>query len=401
MLLLGCFRDSNRRTIRQNARQDGVRIASDLRFLLLCIHRDAMSSGVTSSLDALQRSVSRVPRRSAGVPVVAQYSEALRCRGNESLGHALLGRRTLKRKCVSCSGGVPMPGRISASAVLALLGVLALRTADASQPTDRPTRFSVAVSGHGPDVVLIPGLATPGDVWDVTVKQLASSHRVHVVQVAGFGGADGGINRADGDMLPALVAEMAQYLVGLERPAVIGHSLGGLIALEVAARTPDAVGRVLVVDALPFFALTMSPGATVEMAKQMATMIRNQLMAQTDTQYAASVPMTTARLAKSPTARATVTKWTAASDRTVVAKAMYEDVVTDARPRLPQIKAKTIVLYAFDSTMGVPQAAIDALYSGAYADLPGVDLKRIDGSYHFIMLDQPDAFSREVDAFLK
>ena len=294
-----------------------------------------------------------------------------------------------------------MPGRISVSAVLALLGVLALRTADASQTADRPTRFSVAVSGQGPDVVLIPGLATPGEVWDVTVKQLASSHRVHVVQVAGFGGVDAGINRADGDILPALVAEIARYIVGLERPAVIGHSLGGLIALEVAARNPDAVGRVLVVDALPFFALTVSPGATVEMAKQMATTIRDQLMAQTDTQYSASVPLTTARLAKSPTARANVTKWTAASDRTVVAKMMYDDIVTDARPRLPQIKAKTIVLYAFDPTMGVPQAAIDSLYSGAYADLAGVVLKRIDGSYHFIMLDQPEAFSREVDAFLK
>jgi len=294
-----------------------------------------------------------------------------------------------------------MPGRISAAAVLALLGVVALGAADASQIADRPTRFSVAVSGRGPDVVLIPGLATSGDVWDATVKQLASSHRVHVVQVAGFGGVDAGVNGADGDILPALVAEMAQYMAGLERPAVIGHSLGGLIALEVAARNPDAVARVLVVDALPFFALTVSPGATVEMAKQMATAIRSQLMAQTDAQYSASVPMTTARLAKSPTARADVAKWTAASDRTVVAKAMYDDIVTDARPRLPQIRAKTIVLYAFDSTMGVPQAAIDALYSGAYADLPGVALKRVDGSYHFIMLDQPDAFSREVDAFLK
>jgi pimeloyl-ACP methyl ester carboxylesterase len=91
----------------------------------------------------------------------------------------------------------------------------------------------------------------------------------------------------------------------------------------------------------------------------------------------------------------------AASDRTVVAKAMYEDIVTDVRPRLPQIKAKTTVLYAFDSTMGLPQAVIDSLYSRAYTGLPSVDLKRIDGSYHFIMLDQPDAFSREVAAFLK
>jgi pimeloyl-ACP methyl ester carboxylesterase len=291
--------------------------------------------------------------------------------------------------------------RIARSVFVALVSGLALGSADVFAAADPPTRFSVAVTGQGPNVILIPGLATSGEVWDATVKHLAPSHRVHVVQVAGFGGADAGVNRADGDVLPALVAELVQYAARLERPAIIGHSLGGLIAIEVAAQKPDAISRVLIVDALPFFALTMSPSATVDMANQMATMMRNQLMAQTDAQYSASAPMTAARLAKSPTARVNVTRWAAASDRTVVAKAMYEDIVTDARPRLPQIKAKTTVLYAFDSTMGLPQAVIDSLYSGAYTGLPGVDLKRIDGSYHFIMLDQPDAFSREVDAFLK
>ena len=289
--------------------------------------------------------------------------------------------------------------------VLRCLCVLALGFA-ATVPVqlrgaEPPTRFSVAVTGQGPNVILIPGLATSGAVWDATVKQLATSHRVHVVQIAGFGGADAGANGADSEMLPAIVTEVTRYAAELDRPAIIGHSLGGLIAIEVAAQKPDVFGRVLVVDALPFFALTISPAATVEMATPMATMMRNQLMTLTDAQYSASAPMTAARLAKSATGRASVAKWAADSDRTVVGKAMYEDTVTDARPQLPQIRAKTTVLYAFDSTMGLPQARIDSLYSMAYSGLAGVDLKRIDGSYHFIMLDQPDAFAREVDAFLK
>jgi pimeloyl-ACP methyl ester carboxylesterase len=41
------------------------------------------------------------------------------------------------------------------------------------------------------------------------------------------------------------------------------------------------------------------------------------------------------------------------------------------------------------------------MYSSAYRGLAGVDLKRVDESYHFIMLDQPDLFLREVDAFLR
>jgi pimeloyl-ACP methyl ester carboxylesterase len=294
-----------------------------------------------------------------------------------------------------------MSGVISRSVVIALVSGFAFGTADVAAAADPPTRFSVAVTGQGPDIVLIPGLASSGEVWDATVKHLALSHRVHVVQVAGFGGTDVGANRADGDLLPALVAELGQYAAGLGRPVIIGHSLGGLMALEVAAQKPDVIGRVMVVDALPFYALTISPVATIDMVQPMATMMRSQLLAQTDAQYAASAPMTAARLVKSATGRANVTRWAATSDRTVVGKAIYEDMVTDARPHLPQIQAKTTVLYAFDSTMGLPQAAVDSLYSTAYRGLAKVGLTRIDGSYHFIMLDQPEAFLREVDAFLK
>ncbi len=293
-----------------------------------------------------------------------------------------------------------MTGRIMVSSTLVVVGLLAVGGVDAAAAAD-PTRFSVSVTGDGPDVVLIPGLATPGEVWDATAKHLAPTHRVHVVRVAGFGSTDGEPNKADGDMLPALVAEIVQYVTGLKRPSLVGHSIGGLIALEVAAAKPDAISRLLVVDALPFYALLMNPGATVEQATKMATMMRNQVLAQTDAQYAAGAPMVAARLAKSPPARASVAQWAAASDRTVVAKAMYEDMVTDARPRLPAIKTKTTVLYAFDATLGFPQGAVDSMYSGAYRDLAGVDLKRIDESYHFIMLDQPDVFLREVDAFLR
>lgn len=282
-----------------------------------------------------------------------------------------------------------------------LAAIVAIGAAGASAVAGPPTRFSVVVSGRGPDIVLIPGLATSGEVWDATVKHLAPSHRVHVVHVAGFGGTDAGSNKAGDDVLAALAAEMEQYLAGLERPAVIGHSLGGLLALEVAARRPEVIDRLLVVDALPFFALTMVPNATIDVAKPMATTMRNQLTTQTDAQYAASAPMTAGRLAKSATARASVAKWAAASDRTVVATALYDVMMTDARPRLPQIRRPTTVLYAFDPTMGRPQSAIDSLYSAAYSGLAGVTLKRIDESYHFIMLDQPEEFLREVDTFLK
>ena len=289
-----------------------------------------------------------------------------------------------------------MASRIVAVFILLAASFVAPGVAAAADPT----RFSVSVTGQGPDVVVFPGLASPGEVWDATVKHLTATHRVHVIGVAGFGATNGGPNKADGDMLPVVIAEIVQYVAGLKRPSLIGHSLGGLIALEVAAANPDVLGRMLIVDALPFYALLMNPAATVETATPGAAMMRKQLIGQTDAQYAAGAPFTAARLAKTAAARTSVARWAADSDRMVVAKAMYEDMVTDARPRLPSIKTRTTVLYAFDPSMGVPSSAVDSMYSGAYRGLASVVLKRVDESYHFIMLDQPDVFLREVDMFL-
>ena len=44
---------------------------------------------------------------------------------------------------------------------------------------------------------------------------------------------------------------------------------------------------------------------------------------------------------------------------------------------------------------------VDQMYAQLYTGLPGVKLVRIDGSYHFIMLDQPQRFAGEVQAFLR
>jgi pimeloyl-ACP methyl ester carboxylesterase len=47
-------------------------------------------------------------------------------------------------------------------------------------------RITVTVRGQGPDVVLIPGLASSSAVWDATAAHLEGRYRLHIVQVAGF-----------------------------------------------------------------------------------------------------------------------------------------------------------------------------------------------------------------------
>jgi pimeloyl-ACP methyl ester carboxylesterase len=284
----------------------------------------------------------------------------------------------------------------------ALAGLMVLAAAPrAEAQAHAPTRFSVEVTGEGPDVILIPGLASSRDVWDATVAQLSATHRVHAVQLAGFAGEPVGA-AVDGAVVGPFVQDLNAYIEAnqLDHPAVIGHSLGGASALMLARDHGDNVGRVMVVDALPFFSLLINPAATAESIAPQAAGAREQMLAMSDEQFAAVQTATMARLVRTETLRPTVIGWSIASDRSVIARAMYDVMTTDLRADLPGIGVPVTVVYAVDPAMG-PEAAVTGLYSGLYAALPNHTLVRIDQSYHFVPLDQPEAFAAAVADFLR
>src|SRR4051812_45441332 len=128
---------------------------------------------------------------------------------------------------------------------------LAFAAAPAAAQRYQPTRFSVEVAGRGPDVILIPGLTSGREVWRSTVAALPG-YRYHLVQVSGFAGEPARGNRA-GPVVAPLADELVRYIADrhLVRPAIIGHSMGGTLAMMIAARRPDLVGRLMVVDMYP------------------------------------------------------------------------------------------------------------------------------------------------------
>ena len=104
-------------------------------------------------------------------------------------------------------------------------------------------RITITTQGRGPDVILIPGLTSSPEIRDTTAAALNDAHRVHLVQVNGFAGVAAAGN-AEGAVSAPVAEEIARYIreQGLERPAVIGHSMGGTIGMMLTARHPDQVG---------------------------------------------------------------------------------------------------------------------------------------------------------------
>ena len=191
-----------------------------------------------------------------------------------------------------------------------------------------------------------------------------------------------------------------QWTNKLQPIPVIGHSLGGLLAFMLANAHPEDVSKLLLVDSLPFYGLVFNPAATVDTIRPQAQVMHDQLIQVPADQFAAGQPVFTERFVKDPEGARQITASSIASDRTVFANAMLEDLETDIRPQLANIKTPTTLLYAYEATQG-PVAGVTALYTTAFAAMTNIHLIRIDDSRHFIMFDQPAAFDKAVQTFLK
>jgi len=294
-------------------------------------------------------------------------------------------------------------------ALILTLVFLALPAAVSAQGRERPftsDRIVVQARGSGPDVILIPGLASTGDVWSRTANRLDDRYRVHLVSIRGFGDVPAGAN-ADGALVAPVAAELRRYIVarGLDRPAVIGHSMGGLVALRAAAdagrdRRGGSVGRVMVVDATPFFPSLISPGATVGDVEPLAQIAYQALLFLGDEALRRQGTVLGEQLGGAANGVFNSVGWQG-GNRQTLAQGLYEVMTTDLRNRLPDIAAPVTVVYGWSADDRSPRAHLDALFQAGYRNLPRpARFERIEGAEHMVMIDQPTRFLAAVQRFL-
>ena len=298
--------------------------------------------------------------------------------------------------------------------VLAALAVLAMAGSAAAQTANDPNRlfadsrlvvrdrFSDEIVGKGPDLVLIPGLASSRATWKATAERLRGHYRLHLIQIAGFAGEPTRGNAAGEVLIPTAEAIDAYLVEQKLTPAtVIGHSLGGTTTLYLAEQHPTHLKKALMVDALPFFGGMRDPKATADSVRPQAQKIIDGTAAPAATPATAeSLEPQMRAMSKDAATRHMIAQWGALSDRNVVAHAMYDDLTLDLRPGLPAIKTPMVLVYPDNTPLGVPAGTMEKVYPALYAPAPAVKLTLVANSQHFVMLDQPEAFNAALDAFL-
>jgi pimeloyl-ACP methyl ester carboxylesterase len=254
--------------------------------------------------------------------------------------------------------------------------------------------FSVKVTGTGRPMILIPGLSCGGDVWDDTVAHFKDQYQCHVLTLAGFAGQPA----IKAPFLGHVLTDLQKYISeqSLDHPVIIGHSLGALLAYSLAASAPQKVGPVIAVDGLPFLSAIFNPAATVESSRPFAEQYRSQYNAQTPEAFAAANRKALETMITDPKNIETVDATSRKSDPKAVGEAMYEDMITDLRPRLKLIQSPVLLI---GSTQANP--AGETLYRDEVSSIPKHEVVFAPKAKHFVQLDAPEFFYSQVEAFLQ
>lgn len=265
----------------------------------------------------------------------------------------------------------------------------------------RSDRILVEARGRGPDVVFIPGLGSTGDAWRATARRLEGRYRVHLVTVRGFGSVAPSAN-ATGPLEAPAAREIRRYITEqrLNRPALVGHSMGGQIALRIAADDPARIGRVMVVDASPFFPSLIDERATPAQTEPLARLGYQTLMLFGDDALRSQAAQFGADLGAAGDAlfRGLGLQ---GGDRRVLAQGFYEVLTVDLRHRLASISAPVTVVYGWSSDSRNPRHRVDSLFRAGFRNLRApARFERIEGAEHQVMIEQPARFLAALERFL-
>ncbi len=221
--------------------------------------------------------------------------------------------------------------------------------------------------GDGPPLVLVHGLVGSARWWRYNVPAFAPHFRVYVVELVGFGS-----NRA---LRPARISDSAELLAAFiarlpdGRADVIGHSMGGQIAMHLAANHPERVRRLVLATAsgmlrADLFRMALRlPGAGLTMRPNFAP-----------------------RLAIDALRSGPINLLMSAIDI----------LSNDVQAALGKITAPTLLIWAERDAL-VPLSVGEAVQQA----IPGSQLRVIKRAGHVVMWDRPQEFNRLVLEFLE
>ncbi len=254
--------------------------------------------------------------------------------------------------------------------------------------------FEVKVSGKGQPILFLPGFTTPGEVWDETIAHLNKNYETHQFTYAGFGD----VPPIEFPWYENISGELIQYMKKqkLKKVILVGHSMGGMLAIDLAAAYPKLIQKTVLVDALPCIREIIMPQVPVDQIAYESP-YNLQIINATDSALKVTAGYMAMGMSNQPDVQPKLVKWIMNSDRETYVYGYTDLLKLDLRNKLANIESETLILGAdFPS-----KEAVIPNFESQFANLKNKQITIAENSKHFIMLDQPSWFYDQVNQFLK
>lgn len=254
--------------------------------------------------------------------------------------------------------------------------------------------FQVDVLGTGEPILFFPGFTCTGEVWESAVQELSKNYQCHVFTFAGFGN----VPAIEKPWLPKIKEGIQQYIQQekLKNPSIVGHSLGGALALWLATES-DSFKNLIIVDALASTGALMMPDFKSEYMVYDSP-YNQQMLTMTDADFEVMVTQMANGMASDQDKQLQIKNWMLMADRETYVYGYTDLLKLDLRHDLEKITVPVTILAATEP-YGFEMAK--STYENQYKNLKEYNLKFAEGANHFIMYDQPDWFLQNLKVALK
>ena len=251
-------------------------------------------------------------------------------------------------------------------------------------------RIAYRRSGIGPPLVLLHGAPSDSRAWQWMLPDLSRDHTVIAWDAPGFGESsdidDSWRAPQFADALAALIAAL-----GLERPHLVGHSFGTMVALSLFARHPAVPASLVLVGGYAGWAGSLPPD---EVARRLEMFVGMAELG--DAFDPKSYPGLFSELIPADRDAALVTMMRENVRPATIRAAGYIGAETDLRPVLPSVDVPTLVLHGAADARS-PLANAEALH----AAISTSQLVVLPNLGHACVAEDPEACAAEIRRFVK
>jgi pimeloyl-ACP methyl ester carboxylesterase len=253
--------------------------------------------------------------------------------------------------------------------------------------------FEVKISGKGnSSIIFIPGFACSGEVWKETRSVFEKDFTCYTLTMAGFAGIPAQPAPSFQNWKKSIAAFIQQSEI--DKPIIIGHSMGGALAMAIAADYPELISKIIVVDALPCLAALFDPVFKVKENNDCNAMTE-QIITASNEQFYRMQKQIIPQLLADTSKQDLVVNWSVKSDRTTFAKMYCDFSNTDLRKEITNIKCPVLIL--LESYFVNFKPAIN----DQFRNLKTANLQYATKGLHFIMYDDQEWYIKQLNDFIK